>query len=544
MISVLALWIAVCGVCGFYYRRVLRYLRYFQQEEYNDKRFVDWLRRHRAFDRRGTVVCLGMAIGTALIQSVAGSLPALLGWLLGSGVLIWSAWREEDPRSTGKITLKITQRARRIWWLSCGLFAIATLLVSTPFFLPGLRSYASVFWLCLIPLIQATPLLLIAANRLLAPHERRVQKGFRDEAVALLGKVHPLVIGITGSYGKTSTKVVLATFMETAGPIFWPPGSINTEMGIVREIREHLKPGHRFAIIEMGAYGIGSIRKLCALTPPQAAIITCVGAMHLERFGSPEAIFQAKSELAQALPEDGLLVCNGDDPGARRVAAKYPKRQTYLYGFNPDDTELACWMSDLVVSATGTQFILHWQGQTYPGATPLLGKPMLSNMLAAFTLACALGAHPAALLAAARNLRPAAHRLEVRPQGATLMIDDTYNSNPVGFAEALDILKQVPGGRKRLVTPGMVELGAIQESENRRLAELAATICDQVVVVGDTNAKALLEGLRAGGASPEQIRHFAHREQARAFLDETVESGDVILWENDLPDLYEDQPRF
>jgi UDP-N-acetylmuramoyl-tripeptide--D-alanyl-D-alanine ligase len=544
MIPVLALFAAACGAFVFFYRRVLRYLRYFQQEEYNAGRFLDWFLRLRAFDRRGTTVCLAAGVGTALLQISAGPLVALPGWLLGSGVLAWVAWREEDPRASGKITLKITQRARRIWVLSCGLFAVAAVLPITPLLFPAMRPYAPVYWAWLLLLIQSTPFLPVAANRLLAPYERRVQQGFRAQAQALFAKVDPLVIGITGSYGKTSTKTVLATFLETAGPTFWPPGSINTEMGIVREIRERLKPGHRFAIIEMGAYGIGSIRKLCTLTPPRAAIITCVGSMHLERFGSQEVIYQAKSELAQALPPDGVLVCNGDDPGARRVAAQYPKARTYLYGLNVDDTDLACRMSDITVSAAGSQFVIHWQGQAYPGTTPLLGKPMLSNLLASFTVACALGAHPAALIAAARNLRPAAHRLEVKQQGATLMIDDTYNSNPVGFAEALDILQQLPGTRKWLITPGMVELGEIQEAENRRLAGLAALICDQVVVVGDTNAKALLEGLRAGGASPERIRHFAHREQARAYLEETLTAGDVILWENDLPDIYEDQPRF
>jgi len=544
MIDSLVLFCASCGTLLFFYRRILAYLRYFQQEEYDGQRFLAWYRRYRAFDRRGSAICL-LAFGlTVVLANVATPLFALLGWLLGAGALAGVAWREDDPRTTGKITLKITQRARRIWYTASGLFLGIVLAVTVLWGLTVNSSYLPFYWFVLLLLIQCSPLLLITANRLLVPYERGIQQGFRAEACAVLTKVDPTVIGITGSYGKTSTKTILGSLLETVAPTFWSPGSINTEMGLVREIRERLKTGYRFAIIEMGAYGIGSIRKLCNLTPPQVGVITYVGVMHLERFGSQEAIYQAKSELAQAVPETGILVCNGDNPGARRMAAEYPKARTLLYGLNPDGAQLDCWMSDIAITVAGTQFVIHWGGQAYPGTTPLLGQPMLSNLLAAFTTACALGAHPTALIAATRNLSPPAHRLELKQQYGALAIDDSYNSNPVGFAEALAILEQLPGRRKLLITPGMIELGELQESENRRLATLAATVCDLVLVVGDTNAKAFAEGLQAGGAGTDRAQFFSHRESARAYLEKTVTEGDVILWENDLPDIYEERPHF
>ncbi|MEE4377338.1 MAG: UDP-N-acetylmuramoyl-tripeptide--D-alanyl-D-alanine ligase [Candidatus Competibacteraceae bacterium] len=544
MINSLALLSASCGVLLFFHRRVLTYLRYFQQEEYNGQRFLAWFWRYRAFDRRGSVICLLTLLVTGGLTVIAPTSLTLLGWLLGAGALAWIAWREDDPRKTGKVTLKITQRARRIWYTASGLFLGVVLVMTILWWLTVSNGYLPFYWLIVLLLIQCSPFLLILANRILAPYERGIQQSFRAEACTVLAKVDPTVIGITGSYGKTSTKTILGALLDTVAPTFWSPGSINTEMGLVREIRERLKTGYRFAIIEMGAYGIGSIRKLCNLTPPQVGVITYVGVMHLERFGSQEAIYQAKSELAQAVPESGILVCNGDNPGARRMAAEYPKARTLLYGLNPEDAQLDCWMSDIAITVAGTQFVIHWDGQAYPGTTPLLGQPMLSNLLAAFTTACALGAHPTALIAATRNLSPPAHRLELRQQYGALVIDDSYNSNPVGFAEALAILGQLPGRRKLLITPGMIELGELQESENRRLATLAATVCDLVLVVGETNAKAFAEGLQAGGAGADRAQFFPHRESARAYLEKTVAEGDVILWENDLPDIYEDQPSF
>ncbi len=538
--------LAASAASLFFYRRVLRYLRYFQQEEYHGIRFLAWFRRMRAFDRRGSCVCIVACLLTAVVQ-VIPSISSIV-WLLCGLALIITAWIEEDPRSHGKLTLKVTERARRIWWTATGLFTVVCLLKALFFiwFMPVF--YHSLYWLVILCLIQATPLFLIAANQLLIPYEKKLQQGFIDEAKAILHKVNPTVIGITGSYGKTSTKTILGTFLETIAPTFWPPRSINTEMGIVREIREKLKPGHRFAIIEMGAYGIGSIRKLCALTPPHGGIITSIGMMHLERFGSTEAICQAKSELAQAIPVGGLLVCNGDYPKARWIADTYPKAKTLLYGLDSTKGPLDCWMSDIVISASGSRFVIHHQHdqeeQRYSGETPLLGKAMLSNLLAAFTAAVALGAHPAALLAAARNLRPPEHRLEITNQAGVVILDDTYNSNPVGFAEALEILKELPGRRKFLITPGMIELGDQQAIENQKIAELAASICQRVIVVGDTNRDDLITGLQNGGLTNDQIHYFAHRELARSYLQTQLQAGDVVLWENDLPDIYEDQPCF
>ncbi|MCP4657577.1 MAG: UDP-N-acetylmuramoyl-tripeptide--D-alanyl-D-alanine ligase [bacterium] len=525
----------------FYSRRSLGYLRYLQQEEYMPGRFARWWVHNRVFDRRGSIV----AIPAAGVCFLVGR-PAV--WLVvdvvAAFLLVAVAFRETDPRKEGKVRLNMTARATRIYRtaFTChGVLLIAILLVVRV--LP-MTVASGWLWLFQVLLIQGIPVTIVVGNALLQPGERARQQGFMKEARAILGQVEPFVVGITGSYGKTSTKAVLGVMLDTVGPTFWPPRSINTPMGITREIRERLKGRHRYAVIEMGAYMRGSIRRLCDLVPPHAGIITTVGIMHLERFGSPENVFLAKSELAQAIPADGIFVVNGDDEGARRMAEENPKKQVLVYGLNAGERPLDCWMSNVAWSPEGTTFTAHWQGREYPGFTRVLGRPMLSNILAAFTMACTLGADPEVLMAIIRNLEPVDNRLQAVYQGGTLYLKDAYSSNPVGFAAALEVLESMPAERRILMTPGMVELGPRQEQENRRAAENAARICDLAFVVGSINRQPLMEGLHRGDMTDEQISFFDDRDGALRNLEQIQRPDDVVLIENDLPDLLEILPSF
>jgi UDP-N-acetylmuramoyl-tripeptide--D-alanyl-D-alanine ligase len=303
-----------------------------------------------------------------------------------------------------------------------------------------------------------------------------------------------------------------------------------------------MRPGTEYAVIEMGAYGKGSIGRLCRFTPPQAGIITCVGTAHLERFKSEEVIYQTKSELAKSIPPDGILVCNGDNSGARRAAQEYPKRVTLLYGFS--DPSFDCWVKGWSVTSKGTTFTLVWQGKEYSGIVPQYGEAALSNVVAAFTMAAALGSDPHFLMAAIAHLHPIDNRLQVRQEGDILMLRDAYNSNPTGFACALDVMHSLPGERKVLMTPGMIELGDQQYAENAAIGERAAAVCDQVLLVGPTNTPAIREGLLAGGMREEQIMLCETREQAFEGYEKLKKSGDVLLIENDLTDLYEEKVTF
>jgi UDP-N-acetylmuramoyl-tripeptide--D-alanyl-D-alanine ligase len=531
------------AVILFYVRRSLRYLQFFQQEEYNSGRFVSWWFEKRAFDTRGSLVAV---IAGGLGLALAGNYTATLGLcLLGGLVLVAAGWTEDDPRKVGKIKLNMTDRLTAIYQLSIGLYAAAVLGI---FWLLVALGYgvAPILWLAAVTLIQSTPLLIMLANAILWPNESKKQQAFLANAKEILADYDPYVIGITGSYGKTSTKAILGSLLEAIEPTFWTPGSINTEMGITRQIRENLKRQQRLAIIEMGAYQIGSIAKLCRLTPPDAGLVTAVGVMHLERFGGIENIYKAKCELPQAIDAGGLLVCNGDNSGARKMASEHAKANTILYGLEPELGHLDCWMSDIVATMDGTTFNLHWHDQVYAGFTKLLGVPMLSNLVGAFAMCCALGKNPEYVIAAIRSIEPANNRLNLRKNGDGFILDDSYNSNPIGFASALEVLENLPGGRKILMTPGMVELGDLQAAENRQVALRAAEVCDLVVVVGDTNKQDLMQGLQEGGLAQDKILSFENRDKALAHLmsQEFKQPADMILIENDLPDLYEAEVKF
>jgi UDP-N-acetylmuramoyl-tripeptide--D-alanyl-D-alanine ligase len=544
MLTTICLTLISAAIILFFTSRGLRYLRYFQQEEYNSTRFKDWLLEKRAFDTKGTLIAL---IAAALSKfATGGDMLICVGiCLIAAITLVLVGFQEEDPRKVGKIKLKMTDRATAIYNLALGLYAIVVILsISGLYALAG--DNISAYWLLAFGLIQSTPIWISIANAILWPNEFKKQQAFLQEAKDILAEYRPYTIGITGSYGKTSTKAILGGILEAIEPTFWTPGSINTEMGITRQIRENLKEQQELAIIEMGAYQIGSIAKLCRFTPPNAGLVTAVGIMHLERFGGAENIYKAKCELAQAIPADGLLVCNGDNPGARKMATEYPKATTLLYGLEPEIGHLDCWMTDIDAKIEGTTFTIHWQGKAYPGFTKLLGVPMLSNLVGAFTMACALGKDPDYVIAAIYNVESANYRLNLRKNGDGFILDDSYNSNPVGFASALEVLEVLDGGRKILMTPGMVELGDIQAEENRQVALKAASICDLVLVIGDTNKAALKAGLAEGGLPAEKLMEFPNRDEALAYLTskEHRQAKDLILIENDLPDLYEAIAKF
>lgn len=538
----------------FAYKRQLRYLQFFQQEDYEAGRFIAWYSEKSAFDKKASVSII-VALALFMVPIPNEFIPLVIT-VLASIRLWFIASNEENPLTTGKIKLKLTARAKRILHLSVALYSVAFLVVLGLCCLQKMMAAVVTFWIAQLVFVQSQPFWLVIANWLLKPYEQGIQDGFAKEAQSIVKKYDPLIIGITGSYGKTSTKVILKEVLGAVRPTFSTPGSINSYMGVTREIREHMKPEHKFAVIEMGAYYIGSIKKLCSLTPPKAGIITAVGVMHLERFGGQEQVFLAKSELAQAIPADGTLVVNGDYEYCRRMAAENPKKVSLIYGLEPDKGHLDATIFDITVDGNGSKFKIKWKGEVYEAFVGLLGKPMLSNVLASFTMACALGMEPEVAIAALRNVKAESNRLEpvrvpiaslpqaengnsaIKP-GQILRLNDAYNSNPIGFASALDVLGEIPGGRKILVTPGMIELGEKQEEENRRLSTKAAGICDMVLVVGETNKKAIMEGLNAGGIKEEQHRSFASMRSALGYLSQYCDDKDVVLIENDLPDLYE-----
>ena len=551
--------LAGLGFLIFAARRLLTYLHMFQQGEYDDGRFLRWLIKSRAFDRRLSLALVALFLLQVtvcywrVLVVFASPILLLVAFLI-------AAWCERDPRKTAKKPLAMTARAKRIYGIAFGLttvFALVATLVESVFeeqlgvaiyfgsLLPiaVLLAWSYVVWLVVVQLI---PLAVAAANLLLAPFEAANQRRYWREAHDKLLRLDPVVIGITGSYGKTSVKHILGHVLEAAGgPTLITPGSVNTAMGIARVIRERLEPHHRYFVVEMGAYGIGSIARLCALTPPKFGIISAIGKAHYERFKSLDAVAQAKFELAEAVRDNGGTVVVAADTLAFARPRGFVEQHRDSVLIVGDDAAADLEITALRQEADGIVAAVRWRGQSYELRAPLYGLHQGRNIALAFAAACAIGLAPEDVVASLKSTPQIAHRLEVKRQGAgAIVIDDAYNSNPVGFASALNLLDCLrrPDGRRILVTPGMAELGSEHDAEHARIGRLAAEHVDVLVAVAPQRVAPLVTAF-SDAAPQREIVPCAGFAEAQGWLDKNLAPHDVVLIENDLPDLLERRLR-
>nr|VFK37829.1 MAG: UDP-N-acetylmuramoyl-tripeptide--D-alanyl-D-alanine ligase [Candidatus Kentron sp. SD]VFK42494.1 MAG: UDP-N-acetylmuramoyl-tripeptide--D-alanyl-D-alanine ligase [Candidatus Kentron sp. SD] len=516
---------------GFFaYRRLLTYLRYLQQEEYDGKRFLAWLWHARAVDKRLSVMLV-------IVASSAAAWPGPW-WAALVGIAMLSVvWRQDDPRRKGKKPLVMTARAKRILGVAWG---IALLMGVLPI-------SASHMALWLLP-VHILPLTLIVGVLLWAPHEKYLQQRYWQEARHKIQDAKPFIIGVTGSFGKTSVKHILGHILETSAPTLWTPGSVNTPMGNTRVIRERLTPGHKYFIVEMGAYGPGSIETLCRLTPPDMAIITAIGSAHYERFKSLDTVAEAKFELAEAVIADkpeGLVVTHQgvlDFQKTKTFAEQHPDNMI-LCGRN----EMAhLRIEHATQTPQGLRIDVRWARKAYHLAAPLYGLHHAENIALAFATACSLGIKPETVIVSLKTVPQITHRLECKPQpNGSILIDDAFNANTKGFASALellDLLGKHQKGRRILITPGIVELGAAHDAEHKKLAELALATTDIVLPIVPERIAGFVDTYRQGISGEQRIILRANFAQAQAWLTDNIRSNDVVLLENDLPDLYETKP--
>jgi UDP-N-acetylmuramoyl-tripeptide--D-alanyl-D-alanine ligase len=382
----------------------------------------------------------------------------------------------------------------------------------------------------------------MAANLCLAPVQGSINLMYRVRAGRKLKRLAPMVVGITGSYGKTSTKYFTEALLEPRFRVLKTRASFNTILGVCRAINEELGPEHKVMIVEMGAYRRGEIRDMARLVKPHIGVLTAIGPQHLERFGSIETIEKAKFELLEALAPDDIAVINNDDPRIRRLAGAKWLPNVQRYGIDAANGAVDLAAEDISHGPDGLSFtMVERNGTRTPMKTRLIGLHNVSNILAAATVAKAAGVSPQEMARAVGRLQPVPHRLEVHTDanGVTI-IDDAYNSNPVGAFNALDALAEFQTGRKVLVTPGMVELGVEQDARNEEFGAKAAKTCDFVILVGTRQTIPIRRGLESAGFEAGHITSVRNLNEGLEALKGIVRAGDVVLFENDLPDLYEE----
>ncbi len=405
--------------------------------------------------------------------------------------------------------------------IMCGLFFVVNYFIN--------NIYLKVFDILLIFL--CLPLLLILAHYIILPVEILIKKHFIARSTRKLKRKKIIKIGITGSYGKTSTKNILAAMLENQYKVCITPKNYNTEMGLSKTILQELDD-HDIFIAEMGARHPGDIKILAKMVEPDYGIITTIGPQHLETFKSIDAIEKTKFELAEGIKENGIMVFNGDSKSTRKLFLQF-KGEKYI----ACDKNGYAYADNVYIDENGSHFDLFLNGSKLEAKTKLLGKCNINNIVTASTLAHILGISSQDIIASIRQLEPSKHRLEILKNNYCTIIDDSYNCNVVGAKEALDVLSKF-NGIKIVITPGIVELGASQSQENFKLGTMIADVADYLIIMNNVNKNEILSGAISHNFKRENIFFAESRKKQKEILEKLTSKDCVVLFENDLPDNY------
>ncbi|MBR5405878.1 MAG: UDP-N-acetylmuramoyl-tripeptide--D-alanyl-D-alanine ligase [Oscillospiraceae bacterium] len=498
-----------------------KYVHIFQLNSYKMPEQLKWTRTNP-----GRLLPHWIAAILAVIALLTHRLP----FLIAEAVLLALFLPAVRPPKKAKKPLVMTPRVIR---LTVTAMLLALVIWQFSFTAPERIRYCfPALNFCLAPLLP------VAANFLNQPAEKGIQNGFIRDAQRMLRESPNLtVIGITGSYGKTSVKYFLHTLLKSHFDVLMTPGSFNTPMGVVRTVREQLRPTHEIFLCEMGARRAGEIKELCDIAEPTYGILTSIGPQHLETFRTIETIIETKFALADAVEAAGKGVCfvNCDNELIRNNLGS--RTRTVAYGMQPG---CAYWADNLRVTHEGTAFDLHCPDGTVLEnlQTSLIGAHNAVNLAGAIGMALHLGVTEQEIRIQLRKLAAPPHRLELKRSGNAVIIDDAYNSNPSGSKAALDALAMFPDC-KILITPGMVELGEQQDELNAAFGRQAAAVCDYIFLVGEKQAVPIRRGIEEAGfdMSRVTVTHTVDEAIAQAYAVKTQQRR-VILLENDLPDNY------
>lgn len=511
----------------------VHYCHVLQLEGYAGRGFFKWLRSNilKSFGLPIIVFIIVFLVELLnrtgiwpLLLTIEGTIASIIVLIACAAVLFVYASRIRFKQA--KKPLVYTARIKRLFICMVAVFAVFYIVFEVAF------QMSAGFLVILIPLLA--PL----CNLLMRPAEKAVQRYYFNDAKEKLALRKDIIkVGITGSYGKTSTKFILGTILSQKYKTLVPPSSFNTPMGLTRVIREQLTDEHQVFIAEMGARHVGDIAELCNLVHPQYAILTSVGPQHLETFFSIENVMKGKFELIEGLPEDGVAVFNGDNEYVRQLYQK-TKNKKILYALEPGEN-VEIWVENIKPSQEGSEFeVVYRDGRRFACKTKLLGRHNILNILGGIAMAAALNLSQEEIVRGVSLVEPVEHRLQILPTGnGVTVIDDAFNSNPEGSASAIEVISQFPG-RKIVVTPGMVELGEKEDIENYKFGKIMSGVCDYVFLVGPRHTRPIYNGLADSGFPIGNIFVAKSLDEASAMMGGMLQAGDVVLFENDLPDNY------
>ena len=452
---------------------------------------------------------------------------SIMFYLLFSAIFIINLFTTKQ-----KTPLKYTKRMTRL----VVVFFLLTAVLSVGLAFVGLKfiPYLSFGIMGIVPLFL--PGIVFLSYYITYPLEKLISNSYVKKAKKKLAERENLVvIGITGSYGKTTVKNILKTILAEKFEVCATPASFNTPLGLSKTILSNLDEKHNVLIAEMGAKQQGDIKDLCHMVNPKFGVITGIGNQHHLTFGSFEKILETKSELAEfVVSQSGKVYVNVENELTRNILAKYPDVIQVSAGEGEFDLKL----KNVKTSTQGSSFELEFDGKTVKCKTVLLGKHNISNIMIAARVALDMGLSIKEIASGIDKISVIPHRLEVIESMAPYtIIDDAYNSSVEGSKASLDVISGFKG-KKIVITPGLVELGSEQRKCNYEFGADMAKVCDYVIIDSSINYEAIFAGLVDSGFDKEKIIQTATLKQAVEVLGTIASAGDVVVFENDLPDNY------
>ncbi len=512
----------------YYLKRLLYFLQMLQLNSYYNQRYLKWFWKNKK-----SLVPLREGLPFLAAGGIVFHSFYLRLLILG---LIYLELCLSLPALKPKKPLVFTARVWRLFFVNflfLGITYTALIYLSWKFGQVGLNCTI----LILANLTAWVPITLAFLNGLIWPLEKIIQRWYVRDARRYLNQLATLeTIGITGSFGKTTTKYLLYELLKERFYTLKTPESYNTLMGITKVVRSKLRLAHEKFIVEMSAKQPGDIKEICDLVRPKFGLVTVIGEQHLETFKSLTQIQKTKGELIRALPADGIAFLNRDDPNSN-VLFQQTKGKVVTFGFSKDaDFAIVAHHT----SIGGSTFTLKINNELYEFHSNLLGQANLYDLVGAIAVAYTLGVEMQVLKNVVKSLRTPAHRLELKKVAPEIWcLDDSFNANPVGVANALSVLEQFTGLRKIIVTPGMVELGVKEDEYNDKFGQLISQVADYVILVGKKQTKVIYQRLQEQHFDLE--RHCfvaASFQEARHHLESLLKPKDIVLFANDLPDTY------
>ncbi len=535
--------LSVCNAFILYFSS-LKFLLVLQQSGYHGKRYFKWIASNKkSYLARLMLLSLLALLFFCVLNICFSSVfklneSSFIGF--ASYLLFSVSYVKTESSVNAKVPLKKTKRLVRL----CVSYVIVLMAFSFGFIMLlnyiALNSRDEIVYLlrfapvCITPIIS--PLLLFLAYLINEPFESIIRHGYYAITTKKLDREDVIKIGVTGSYGKTSVKEILKVLLSVKYRVLATPASFNTPLGMSWAVK-NLDSTHDVFIAEMGAREKGDIKELVGIVKPTIGVLTGINNQHLETFKNIENIKDTKFELFEGLPKNGMGFFASENEGSQELYERFKGKKVLAGGDGAKNQSV--YATDVKTTNKGTWFTLNIKGEKPVSCvTVLLGKHSIDNILLASSVAYELGLTLEEIAFGINRLQSVGHRLELIPNNKNiLIIDDSYNANEDGVKASMDVLDMF-SGRKIVLTPGLVELGKRENQANYEMGKLLAEHADIVIVIGSHNAEMLVSGLIDGGMQRENIAFYKSLNKGNAYLNSIIKQGDVVLFENDLPDNY------